>query len=95
MGMAAPQSRLLALTARDHDIGYELQNLSRQRTENTRAARVASQKYQNTLSTKIYKYSTTFLMHLVLISLGNISRNEITISYSKSMFGLCRWSRGK
>ena len=30
-------------------------------------------------------------MYLVLISLGNISRNEISISYTKSIFGLPRW----
>ena len=29
-------------------------------------------------------------MYLVLISLGNISRNEISISYTKSIFGLPR-----
>ena len=55
MGMAASQVRLLQLTTRKNDIGWQLENLSMQKTSLSRDMQRVTKNYQNALSNKKLK----------------------------------------
>ena len=57
MGMAASQVRLLQLTERKNDIGYELTMLSNQKMSLTRDMQRVSREYQNGLNSTMLKWS--------------------------------------
>ena len=74
MGMAASQVRLLQLTARKNDIGYQLQNLSLQKTSLSRDMQRVTKEYQNALSTKTLKWSNNSGVTYVDLSYANLMR---------------------
>lgn len=74
MGMASSQSRLLQLTARKNDIGYELQNLSLQKASLARDSQRITKKYQTALSTKTLKWSNNAGVSYVDLSYANLMR---------------------
>ncbi len=53
MGLAASQGRLLALTARNHDLVYEAQQISQQRLFLSEASRVAADKYTKAMNNTV------------------------------------------
>ncbi len=74
MGMAASQVRLLQLTARKNDIGYQLQNLSLQKSSLSRDMQRVTKEYQNALNTKTLKWSNNSGVTYVDLSYANLMR---------------------
>jgi len=74
MGMSAGQARLLQLTTRFNDIGYELQNLSNQKVSLSREMQSVSREYQNSLSQKILKWSNNSGVSYMDLSYANLMR---------------------
>ena len=74
MGMAASQVRLLQLTSRKNDIGYQLQNLSLQKTSLARDMQRVTKNYQNALNTKTLKWSNNGGASYVDLSYANLMR---------------------
>ena len=74
MGMAASQVRLLQLTTRKNDIGWQLENLSMQKTSLSRDMQRVTKKYQNALSTKKLKMSNNSGVTYMDLSYSNLMR---------------------
>ena len=74
MGMAASQVRLLQLTSRKNSIGYQLQNLSLQKTSLSRDMQRVTKDYQNALSAKTLKWSNNAGVTYVDLSYANLMR---------------------
>ena len=74
MGMAASQVRLLHLTSRKNDIGYQLQDLSLQKMSLSRDMKRITQEYQNALNTKALKWSNNGGASYVNLSYGTLMR---------------------
>ena len=55
MGLAASQGRLLSLTARNHDLVYEAQQISQQRLFLADATKEAADKYNEKMNNKVMK----------------------------------------
>ena len=74
MGMAASQVRLLQLTTRKNDIGWQLENLSMQKTSLSRDMQRVTKNYQNALSTKKLKMSNNSGVTYMDLSYSNLMR---------------------
>ena len=74
MGMAASQVRLLQLTSRKNTIGYQLQNLSLQKTALSRDMQRVTRNYQEALNTKTLKWSNNAGVSYVDLSYANLMR---------------------
>ena len=74
MGMAASQVRLLQLTSRKNDIGYQLQDLSLQKTSLSRDMKRVTKNYQNALSSKTLKWSNNGGASYVDLSYATLMR---------------------
>lgn len=74
MGMAASQVRLLQLTSRKNTIGYQLQNLSLQKTALSRDMQRVTRNYQEALNTKTLKWSNNAGVSHVDLSYANLMR---------------------
>ena len=74
MGMAASQVRLLQLTTRKNDIGWQLENLSMQKTSLSRDMQRVTKNYQNALSTKKLKMSNNSGVTYMDLSYSNMMR---------------------
>lgn len=74
MGMAASQVRLLQLTSRKNTIGYQLQNLSLQKTALSRDMQRVTRNYQEALNTKTLKWSNNSGVSYVDLSYANLMR---------------------
>ena len=74
MGMAASQVRLLQLTGRKNDIGYQLKNLSLQKTALSRDMKRVTRNYQNALNSKVLKWSNNGGASYVDLSYANLMR---------------------
>ena len=72
MGMAASQARLLQLTNRKNDIGYQLNCLSMQKMSLTREMSKVSKEYQNALNSKTLKWSNNSGVTYVDLSYQNL-----------------------
>ena len=72
MGMAASQVRLLQLTERKNDIGYQLTMLSNQKMSLTRDMQRVSREYQNGLNSKMLKWSNNGGVTQIDLSYKNI-----------------------
>ncbi len=74
MGMAASQVRLLQLTSRKNAIGWQLQDLSLQKTALSRDMQKVTRNYQNALNTKTLKWSNNGGASYVDLSYANLMR---------------------
>ncbi len=74
MGMAASQVRLLQLTSRKNDIGYELTRLSNEKVSLSRDMQKISKNYQNALNQKVLKWSNNSGVSYVDLSYQNLMK---------------------
>ena len=74
MGMAASQARLLQLTSRKNDIGYELTRLSNDKVSLSREMQKVSRKYQDSLNQKVLKWSNNNGVSYIDLSYNNLMK---------------------
>lgn len=74
MGMASSQVRLLQLTSRKNDIGYELTRLSNEKVSLSREMQKVSKTYQNALNQKVLKWSNNSGVSYIDLSYQNLMR---------------------
>lgn len=81
MGMAASQSRLLQLTCRKNDIGYELTRLANDKVSLTRDMQKVSKNYHNALSQKTLKWSNNSGVSYIDLSYNNLMKPSAMNNY--------------
>ena len=74
MGMSASQVRLLQLTNRKSDIGYQLTKLSNERTALTRETQKISRAYTDALNSTILKWSNNGGVSYIDLSYDNLMK---------------------
>ena len=74
MGIAASQGLLLQLTARNHSIGFELQDLSNQKVRLSSEMQKISRNYQDSLNRKVLKWSNNSGVSYMDLSYANLMK---------------------
>ena len=74
MGMAASQVRLLQLTSRKNDIGFQLTKLANDKVSLARDMQKVSREYNNALNQKVLKWSNNQGVSYIDLSYQNLMK---------------------